>query len=50
MAGPSFRSFFTNWTDSDLPAHRKLSAALRNTLVKATRLQDCCGNHGEPGC
>lgn len=44
------RDFVSNWTRSDLPFTTKLRLALRNNLIKATRLQHCCGHHGEPGC
>ena len=50
MARPNMSQFLRNWRDSDLPVHGKVAAALRNNLRKATRLQDCCGNYGEPGC
>ncbi len=50
MADSIISRFLRNWRDSDLPAHEKVAAVLRNNLRKATRLQDCCGNYGEPGC
>jgi hypothetical protein len=50
MARFGFGNLLSNWSESDLAAHHKLSAALRNTWIKAARLQSCCGNGGEPGC
>jgi hypothetical protein len=47
---PAFGSFISNWSESDLPAWRKLGVALRNTTKKVVTLSHCCGNHGEPGC
>jgi hypothetical protein len=50
MPGWSIGRTFTNWRDSDLPVHEKMAAVIRNNWRKASRLQDCCGNYGEPGC
>jgi hypothetical protein len=46
---PSVKAFFNNWS-IDLPFHRKLYLAVKNTGIKITKRQDCCGHPGEPGC
>ena len=33
-----------------MPLKRKLRLLLRNNWIKIRKRQDCCGNHGEPGC
>jgi hypothetical protein len=46
---PNPRDFIANlggplsWTE-------KISLAVRNNLLKIMKLQNCCGNSGEPGC
>lgn len=42
------RSFFTNWSASDLPYAARTRVLVSNR-VKALR-KGCCGNHGQPGC
>jgi len=50
MAGPSLRSTFNNWRESDLPFAAKLRAVVRNNWKKLRTWSSCCGNPGEPGC
>lgn len=50
MPRPSMRDFFANWRTSDMSAPHKVAATLRNTVTKVRKRQNCCGNHGEPGC
>jgi hypothetical protein len=38
-----------NWKQP-MPLPKKLALGLRNTTIKITRLQSCCGHPGEPGC
>ena len=33
-----------------MPLGRKLWLLFRNNFIKVRKLQDCCGNYGEPGC
>ncbi|AKG54121.1 hypothetical protein DGWBC_1485 [Dehalogenimonas sp. WBC-2] len=46
---PNLKSVFTNWS-VPLPLHKKLYLALKNTGIKITKRQSCCGHPGEPGC
>ncbi len=39
-----------NWRNSSLPFGQKLKLAARNTWIKISRRQACCGHPGEPGC
>jgi hypothetical protein len=48
--GPSMRAFFANWTTYDAPFTTKLRMAVSNNLTKFRTKQNCCGNHGQPGC
>jgi hypothetical protein len=41
--------FFTNWSTSDLPVHRKLARTFRNRAISLGN-RGCCGHPGEPGC
>ena len=43
------RWFFTNMRQP-MPLGRKLRLAVRNSWIKASRFQSCCGHPGEPGC
>jgi hypothetical protein len=43
------RSFFTNWSNSDLPFATKLGVTFKNR-AKGLVNGGCCGNHGQPGC
>lgn len=33
-----------------MPLAKKLKLVARNTTIKITRRQHCCGHPGEPGC
>jgi len=33
-----------------MPLAEKLRLLARNTTIKITRVQQCCGHPGEPGC
>ena len=33
-----------------MPLGKKLALVARNSAIKITRLQSCCGHPGEPGC
>ena len=39
-----------NWRESDAPYWTKVRLSIKNQLIKARTLKDCCGNYGEPGC
>ncbi|HYJ61026.1 MAG TPA: hypothetical protein VE032_06125 [Actinomycetota bacterium] len=43
------RTFFSNWSESDLPLVRR-SAVLARNRARSLRNGGCCGHHGEPGC
>jgi hypothetical protein len=43
------RSFFTNWSNSDLPIAARLGVTFKNR-AKGLVNGGCCGNHGQPGC
>jgi hypothetical protein len=47
---PSMRVAFSNWSDYDAPVLTKLRMVVSNNLIKLRNRQDCCGNHGQPGC
>ena len=47
---PSFRESMKNFWSSDLPFAERVRLTLKNNAIKARRGQNCCGNHGEPGC
>jgi hypothetical protein len=47
---PSLRAVFANWHTYDAPFGTKLRMVAANNLVKVRKRQDCCGNHGQPGC
>lgn len=42
--------FFTNWREYDASFTTKLALGVRNRLKATFSLQQCCGNHGQPGC
>jgi hypothetical protein len=46
---PGLGDFISNW-QVPLPWYVKLRLAVRNIGIKIVKRQDCCGNHGEPGC
>lgn len=47
---PSLSQSLRNFWESDLPFAERIRVALRNNAIKARNQQNCCGNHGEPGC
>jgi hypothetical protein len=47
---PSLRAAFSNWSTYDAPFATKLRMVASNNLIKIRKRQDCCGNHGQPGC
>jgi hypothetical protein len=47
---PSLGSAFTNWRTYEASFATKLRLALRNNWLKLRRMDNCCGNEGEPGC
>jgi hypothetical protein len=44
------RNFFTNWKAYDASLWTKLRLTFRNRLKASFSRQQCCGNHGQPGC
>ena len=44
------RDFFTNWSEYEAPAGRKVWLGIRNRFVATALLRGCCGHRGEPGC
>ena len=44
------RPFFANWASCDASFLAKARMAAVNTLIKLRTHQNCCGNHGQPGC
>ncbi|MFQ5594452.1 MAG: hypothetical protein ACE5HA_09905 [Anaerolineae bacterium] len=46
---PSFRAAITNM-QVPMPLGKKLRLVLHNNWIKLRTGQNCCGNHGEPGC
>jgi hypothetical protein len=47
---PSLSSVFTNWREYDASFATKLRMALSNSWTKLRRMDNCCGNEGQPGC
>jgi hypothetical protein len=47
---PSFGAFISNWSTYDAPLGTKLRLAARNLWRRVILRQNCCGNHGQPGC
>ncbi|MGP7995859.1 MAG: hypothetical protein ACLPKI_00760 [Streptosporangiaceae bacterium] len=47
---PSAAALFANWATYDASFAAKMRMAASNTLIKLRRHQNCCGNHGQPGC
>jgi hypothetical protein len=47
---PSLRSSLANWRAYDASFLTKLRLALRNNWTKLRRMDNCCGNEGQPGC
>ena len=48
--GGSIGEFWQVWRTSDEHFLTKTRLAIKNQLIKARTLSDCCGNYGEPGC
>jgi hypothetical protein len=46
----SIRTSLRNFREYDAPLATKLRLLVRNNLIKARMRQNCCGNHGQPGC
>jgi hypothetical protein len=49
MADKSIRDILTN-LDQPMPLGEKVRKVTRNLWRRVLLRQDCCGNHGEPGC
>ncbi|MGH9063220.1 MAG: hypothetical protein ACRD0L_04475 [Acidimicrobiales bacterium] len=47
---PSLGAVVSNWRTYDAPFATKARLALSNNWTKIAKRQDCCGNHGQPGC
>lgn len=47
---PSPLWYWKNWYHSTTAYMARLRIVARNTMIKARRLDTCCGNYGEPGC
>ena len=47
---PSLSAAFSNWSTYDAPFMTKLRMVVSNNLIKLRTRQNCCGNHGQPGC
>ena len=47
--GPVPNAFMRNLRQP-MPLAEKLRLVLRNSAIKFTRMQTCCGHPGEPGC
>jgi hypothetical protein len=47
---PSLGAVFSNWATYDAPFAAKLRMVVSNNLIKLRKRQNCCGNHGQPGC
>jgi hypothetical protein len=47
---PSFEALKSNWKTYDAPFATKVRMAVANNWIKVRKRQDCCGNHGQPGC
>ena len=46
---PSVSDFLTN-LEQPMPVGEKLTKLTRNLWRRVVLRQNCCGNHGEPGC
>lgn len=47
---PSFAAVISNWREYDAPFAEKLRLAAANYWRRIARLDNCCGNDGQPGC
>ena len=50
MPEPDIGDALRNWREYDASLLTKARLAIRNNAIKARTRQNCCGNHGEPGC
>jgi hypothetical protein len=46
---PSISDFLTN-LEQPMPLDEKVTKLARNLWRREVLRQNCCGNHGEPGC
>ena len=46
---PSIRAVFNN-LKKPVPFWKKIELIVKNSIIKITKLQSCCGHLGEPGC
>lgn len=46
---PDMRAVVRN-LKKPVPFRRKVGLIVKNSLIKITRFQNCCGHPGEPGC
>jgi hypothetical protein len=49
MRRPSISEFFTNM-NQPMPRGQKWRKLTYNLWQRVAKRQNCCGNHGEPGC
>ena len=42
--------YWRNWYHSTLQMMERNRVFARNHWLKIRRLEECCGNYGEPGC
>jgi hypothetical protein len=47
---PSLGAVFSNWATYQAPFGTKLHLVVSNNLLKLRNREECCGNHGQPGC
>jgi hypothetical protein len=47
---PTWDAVVSNWSSYDAPFHVKARLAARNLWRRIVLRQNCCGNHGQPGC
>lgn len=47
---PSLARVIANWSEYDAPIGTKLRMTARNLWRRVVLRQNCCGNHGQPGC
>lgn len=46
---PSPNAFVRN-LKQPMPIGRKIALFVKNGTLKVIKLQNCCGNYGQPGC
>ena len=47
---PTIGAVVADWRDYDAPVPTKLRLTARNLWRRIVLRQNCCGNHGQPGC